>query len=256
MKKIASSLSNHMKRSDQKVILVTSVNAHEGTSTVSANIALALGQQGRRVLLIDGDLRSPALHKLFVPSKTKLQNTLNALLSGKCSVKEAIMKENGRNLFLLLNDRGNPHSTDIVASRRMNELIDAARPYFDCIVIDSPPFALMSDAEAFAEWADLMVLTVKYDYCTVDEINDAVETLGGCKAEFYGCVLNDVHTLLGDRSVGGYGAYGSYGKYGYGRYGKYGKYGKYGAYGRYGAYGHTHTSKTSSSETDEKKSLT
>ena len=217
IKKISVALSNHMKRNGQKVILITSVNAHEGKTTVAANIALSLADQNQSVLLIDGDLRSPALYKLFVPVRVHLTYTLNDLLAGRCTVKEAVRKENGRKLFLLLNEKGNRESTDIVASQRMQKMIENAKDFFDYVVIDSPPLAMMSDAEAFAEAADLTILNVKYDYSTAEEVNDAVDTLTGCKAEFYGCVLNGVHSLFGNRSVGGYGTYGTYGRYG--RYG-------------------------------------
>ncbi len=234
MKKITTTLSGHMKRNDQKVLLITSVSAHEGKSTFAANVAIALARQDKNVLLIDGDIRSPALYKLLIPKHMKLMNSLNTLLAGNCTVKEAVHKEGGKGPYLLLNDKGNPQSTDIVSSKRMNQLITASRRHFDYVIIDSPPIGVISDAEVFAEDADLTVLVVKYDYSTADAVNDAVDTLNGCSAEFYGCVLNDAHTLLGDRSVGGYGTYGKYGYgYGYGRYGKYGKYGRYGAYGHY-----------------------
>ena len=230
IKKIGATLTNHMRRHDQKVVLFTSVNAHEGKSTVAANVALALAEQDQTVLLIDGDLRNPTLFKMFYPKQTKLANTLNGLIAGRNTTKDTVRRYGGYKLFMLLNDKGDQESTDIVASQRMRYLVSKAKAHFDYVVIDSPPLALMSDAEAFAEMADLTVLVVKYDYSTAEDINDAVDTLSGCKAEHYGTILNDYRSFIGERAVGGYGAYN---RYGYGAYGKYGTYGKYGAYGHY-----------------------
>lgn len=229
IKKVGATLANHMRRHHQTVALFTSVNAHEGKSTIAANVALALAEQDQTVLLIDGDFRNPTLFRMFYPKQEKLANTLNGLIGGKCTAKEVIKRYGGYKLFMLLNDKGDQESMDIVASQRMKFLVTKAKAHFDYVVIDSPPLALMSDAEAFAEMSDLSILVVKYDYSTAEDISDAVDTLSGCKAEFYGSILNDYRSFTGERTVGGYGAYNRYG---------YGTYGKYGAYGRYGAYGH------------------
>jgi Mrp family chromosome partitioning ATPase len=91
-----------------------------------------------------------------------------------------------------------------------------------------------------ADKSDLSILVIKYDTIPAEDLNDAIDSLKDCKAHFAGCILNDVHTLPGERrTVVGYGGYGHYGHYGnYGKYGKYGAYGRYGGYGGYGGYGH------------------
>ena len=238
-KKISALISSRAKKNDAKIILVTSVREHEGKSTVSANLALSLAQQSHQVLLIDGDLRRPTLHRVFLEEGEKVDMSLAQLLMGNTTLMKAMRYDEKRGLYLLLNDKNYSNSTDIVSSENMARLLDVARKAFDYIIIDSPPMSLMADAEVLADRSDMSILVVKYDLVQAQDLNDAIDSLRDCKAHFAGCILNDVRTLPGERrTVVGYGGYGRYGHYGkYGRYGKYGKYGNYGAYGGYGGYG-------------------
>ena len=242
-KKLASRVSTEAEKNGAKVILVTSVREHEGKSTVASNIALALARKSDRVLLIDGDLRRPALGKLFLDDGVQIDISLQEVLEDKGSLEDALIHDEKRELYLLLNSSSSSRSTDLVSSENMARLISAARESFDYVIIDTPPMSLMADAEVMADISDLSLLVVKYDLVQARDLNDAIDSLRVCHAHFAGCVLNQVRTLPGERRTvvgyGGYGRYGKYGRYGrYGRYGKYGKYGNYGNYGHYGAYGY------------------
>ena len=109
----------------------------------------------------------------------------------------------------------------------LKEVIHLLSGSFDYVVIDSPPLGYFSDSEVLSDLADGTLLVVRQDLVPAAEINDAIDALRACRAEFLGCILNDMQHLSSRLSGGRY-AYG-YG-YGYGKYGKYG-YGKYG-YGR------------------------
>ncbi|MBO4848184.1 MAG: polysaccharide biosynthesis tyrosine autokinase [Clostridia bacterium] len=242
-KKVAALVAAQAKHRGAKVILVTSVQEHEGKSTVSANLALSLAQQAHSVLLIDGDLRRPTLNSLFLEKGEEENARMPEFLTGGLTLDEAIYFDEKRDIHLLLNDRNYSNSTDIVSSAAMSHLIDEAKSKYEYVIIDSPPMSLMADAEVMADLSDLSILVVKYDTILAPDINDAIDSLRNCSAEFEGCVLNQVRALPGERRTvvgyGGYGRYGHYGNYGrYGRYGKYGKYGNYGHYGNYGYYGH------------------
>lgn len=231
-KKIAAHLSGEAHRKNAKVILVTSVQEHEGKSTVSANLALSLAQQSYKVLLIDGDMRRPTQNRLFLEKKDKLKASLGDLLTGKAALSDALRVDRERGISLLLNEKNYSNSTDIVSSQYMGRLIEVAREHFDFVVIDSPPMSLMADAEVLADQSDLSVLVINYDTVQAPDLNDAIDSLRDCRASFAGCILNQVRTLPGARRViGGYGGYGRYGHYG--NYGRYGRYGRYGEYGRY-----------------------
>ena len=232
-KKITAMISGIARKKGAKTILVTSVREHEGKSTFSANLALTLARQSGSVLLIDGDMRRPTLNKLFLKPDEKLEACLGDMLQGKASMTSVIYNDKDHGIDLLLNDRDYPNSTDIVSSRYMERLIEVVSGSFDYIIIDSPPMSIMADAEVLAGLADLSLLVVGYDTVPAPEINDAIDALRDCKAEFIGCVLNNIHTLPGaHRTVGGYGGYGGYGRYS--RYSHYQRYGKYGGYGHYG----------------------
>ena len=229
-KKIAAHLSAQAHKAGAKTILVTSVQEHEGKSTVSANLALTLMHQNYKVLLIDGDMRRPTQNSLFLKKDEKLKASLGSLLMGQATLSDAIVIDQERGLHLLLNKRNYTNSTDIVSSDYMSRLIAVVRSYYDFIIIDSPPMSLMADAEVLADLSDMSVLVVKYDTVLAQDLNDAIDSLRDCHAKFAGCILNQVRTLpWARRTVGGYGGYGRYGRYGhYGRYGRYGEYGRYG----------------------------
>ena len=230
-KKIAAHISAQAKRSGAKTILVTSVQEHEGKSTVCANLALTLVQQSYKVLLIDGDLRRPTQNSLFLKPDDRLKASLGSVLMGQASLGDAMLYDEERGVYLLLNKRNYTNSTDIVSSEYMSRLIQVVRSHFDFIIIDSPPMSLMADAEVLADLADMSVLVVKYDTVLAQDLNDAIDALRDCRAQFAGCILNQVQTLPGyRRTIGGYGGYGRYGHYG--RYGYYGRYGEYGRYGK------------------------
>jgi capsular exopolysaccharide synthesis family protein len=233
-KKISAHIAGQAQKNGAKVILVTSVREHEGKSTVSANLALSLAQQSHQVLLIDGDMRRPTQQALFLGQGAELKATLGDLLLGKSNLTETLYYDEKRGIYLLLNERNFSNSTDIVSSENMTRLLEVVRKAFDYIIIDSPPMALMADAEVLADRADMSILVIHYDMVVAPDLNDAIDALRDCHGEFAGCILNNVHTLPGERrTVVGYGGYGRYGKYGH-----YGKYGRYGHYGQYGQYGH------------------
>ena len=238
-KKLAARVSAEAEKHDAKVMLVTSVREHEGKTTVAANIALALAKKSDRVLLIDGDMRRPALSELFADEDVKLKGSLADVIRGRVEPDDAVHFDVVRGIYLLLNSKSVSNSTDLVSSESMVKLIERLRDEYEYVVIDTPPMSLMADAEVIADAADLSILTVKYDLVQARDLNDAIDALRSCRAHFAGCVLNDVKSMPGERkAVIGYGGYGRYGKYGrYGRYGRYGKYGKYGSYGSYGSYG-------------------
>lgn len=236
-KKLRTKIMYKTKHNEGKIILVTSVMENEGKSTVAANIALTLAQKSNRVVLMDGDIRRPALYKILQQKLTKDQE-IGEFLKGKTEVGKVIYFDGDTGLNLLLGSKHYTNSTELVSGERMRDLLKAVRKYAEYVVIDTPPTSLMADAEILAEYADVSLLVVRQSTAPVKMINDTIDMLEGSSSEFLGCIFNDVKTKVfsGKRVFGGYGyGYGGY-KYGYGRYGRYG-YGRYG-YGSYGKYGY------------------
>jgi Mrp family chromosome partitioning ATPase len=175
---------------------------------------------------------------------------LGELLKDKVSLGDALRRDRERGIHLLLGEHNYSNSTDIVSSENMNRLIALVREYYDYIIIDSPPMSLMADAEVLANLSDMSLLVVEYDRALAEDLNDAIDSLRDCKAQFAGCILNEVRTMpTARRVIGGYGGYGHYGNYG--RYGRYGDYGRYGAYGAYGRSSQSSGSKTTAAKTSK-----
>ncbi len=223
-KKLRTKLMYKTKQERGKVILVTSVMENEGKSTVAANIALTLAQKDEKVVLIDGDMRRPAIYKIL-EKKLKKEQEIGEYLNGNIPIDDIIHYDKENGLYLLIGSKHYSNSTEMVSGERMRMLIKAVQKLAGYIVIDSPPTSLMADAEVLAEYADVSLLVVRQGMASARSINDTIDILDGGHSELLGCVYNDVKTgvFSGKRVFGGYG-YGGY-KYGYGGYGGYG-YGK------------------------------
>lgn len=229
-KKIAASVLRSAERHHAKTIMITSVVEHEGKSTVAANLALEIQNQGKKVLLVDCDLRRPSQAKIF-GIEVKEGTSLIDFLSGKKS-QGHIYKDPVSNLPMLLSNKGSSNSSELLKDSLFDRMIAQMKKSADIIILDTPPMSLMADAEAIANVADISILVVQYNRTLAAEINDTIDELKKYRCHMSGCILNGVRSLPGSgrKIIGGY--------YGFGKYGKYGKYGHYGAYGKYGTYGH------------------
>lgn len=208
-----------------KAVMLTSVLENEGKSTVAVNLALALSQKRKKVLLLDCDLRKPACAKIL--ELTARGGGTAEVIRGGVKLEEAVVQV-GRTPYLhaLLEQRGLRSSTELVNSDGLAALIRQAKEQYDYVIVDTPPMSVAPDAECMMEAVDASLLVVRQNAATAKELNAAVDTLHGAKSKLLGCVLNNVYvSFLSDQSghASGYG-------YGYDRYGHYGRYGKYGNY--------------------------
>lgn len=213
-------------RKDHKVILVTSAGENEGKTTFSMNLALSLAQNGKSVLVIDADLRKPAVSK-FLNINVSPEYDLASVISGKTELSDAIKYVGKYKIFILTTAHSNDEPTEILSSQQMHKVIKAAREEFDYVIIDTAPAAVVTDANILSNFADAAVLVVRENFSPCARIRGVIEDITSSKAELIGCVFNNV------ASDGVRGAYSKY-KYGYG-YG-YG-YGRRYGYG-YGGYGY------------------
>lgn len=212
MKKIASKISGKMKRRHAKTILVTSVLENEGKSTVAVNLALALREESDRVLLIDGDLRKPAIYKILQIAPEKIEN-LGEALNGNVALKNLIYTKKEYGLHMILNTIRYPDSTDMISQDLMGQILSYLKDYYDYIIIDSSPMALVADTQELINVTDAALLVVRQHMASARDINDAIAALNYDGKKLLGCVLNNVE---GERLTQGlYGKYSNYGYYGY-----------------------------------------
>ncbi len=224
-------------RKDHKVILVTSAGENEGKTTFSMNLALSLAQNGKSVLVIDADLRKPAVSK-FLNLNVSPEYDLASVISGKTELSDAIKYVEKYKLFILTTAHSNDEPTEILSSQQMHKVIKAAREEFDYVIIDTAPAAVVTDANILSNFADAAILVVRENFSACTRIRGVIDDITSAKAELIGCVFNNV------ASDGVRGAYSKY-KYGYG-YG----YGRRYGYG-YGGYGYGYGYGESSGSSDE-----
>lgn len=213
-----------------KTILVTSTLPHEGKTTVSVNLALALAAEGNRTILIDADLRKQSLKGNFgieTPSEGLVE-----LLSNKAK-QFRLLNVPKSSLLLLSGDETTDSPQRLLDSRRMERIMAALRQQLDYIVIDTPPAGILSDAATLAKFVDGAIYVVRQDLANTSQIYDSIQTLSNSEMHMIGSVLNATQAGTNKYGYGskyGYG-YGYGPKYGYGYGYKYGSYG-YGGYGK------------------------
>lgn len=216
-----------------KVLLVTGTCTGEGKSLISRYLAQTLAEWGKRVYLVDCDLRNPSLYKLLKYRDKKLP--LEDHLKGKEPLEAVLCHTNTKGLTLVGNSESVRDSAVVLGTQAMKELIEKLASRGDCVILDSPPCDGLADVAALQGYAQRILYVVRQNYATKDRIIDAVEHLTDNESKLLGFVLN-----YAEKTSSGYGKYG-YGAYSYGKYGN-GYYGKYGHYSKYRKYYHTEAS--------------
>jgi len=189
---LCSALEYHARKRGQKVILVTSVGENEGKSTVAANLALAMVEKNRRVVLLDCDFRKPSLHKIFEVQPQNEETLTSYLLEGsgdptqikKHGVVLGISQNCGRSITKLLNNGNLP------------KLLKRLRAQADYVILDTPPMFAAADAETIAVMADTAVLVVRSDFMPTSSINEGLDRLRKSAPDVCGVVLNNYHTSI------------------------------------------------------------
>lgn len=227
---IARKLENTMAKNGAKVVLVTGTQPGEGKSLLSRHVAQTLASWGKRVYLLDGDLRRPSLYKALRCKDRALP--MAAVLRGEAAVEALICDVGKQGLRLVGNSQAVDEPTVLLDSAPMQAMMDHLCARADYVVIDAPPCENLADVTVLQKYADGILYVVRQDYAPVERIVDTVESLENQACSLFGYVMN-----FAAHTAGGYGKYG-YGAYGYGKYGN-GYYGKYGHYSRYSKYYHT-----------------
>ena len=157
------------------VIGVTSSLRGEGKSTTSINMAKAIAESNKKVLLIDADMRLPSVaDKLEI----RLAPGLSNLLVQNLNVNGILQKFEGiETLDILTGGDIPPNPSELIGSRRMEEVIEAAKKYYDYIVIDLPPVTAVSDALSISKLLDGIVLVVRNDYAQKKAINETLRQI-------------------------------------------------------------------------------
>ena len=193
------------------VIGVTSSIRGEGKSTTSINLSYVLAEAGKRVLLVDGDLRIPSIAK-----KMDLQRTpglSNIILEGNYDAVENFKTEELDKWYILPAGDLPPNPSELLGSRKMERFLKAVSEKFDYIVVDLPPVNIVSDALAISHLLDGMLLVIREDYTSRKDLDSCITQLKLSNVNVLGCVMNVIRS-----EKRGYSKYGKYSKY-YKKYG-------------------------------------
>ena len=174
-----------------KVILVTSSGPSEGKTTTASNMAIAMAEANRRVLLIDCDLRKPAVHRMF--GLVNVKGLTNILVEG-LEYSNITNVTEVDNLEIITSGPKPPNPAELLGSHRMKEFLDKVREGYDVIIIDAPPILPVTDAAVLSQYVDGVVLVAGYGLTTFDAAIQAKASLQKVNARILGVVLNGVPT--------------------------------------------------------------
>jgi tyrosine-protein kinase Etk/Wzc len=201
------------------VLMISGPTPNLGKSFVSANFANVLASSGKRVLLLDGDLRKGYLNQYFGLDR---QNGLSEVISGSLDASDAIRHEVLPGLDFMPTGEMPPNPSELLLNPRLRQVLDDLSMEYDAVIIDSPPVLVVSDATVLGTHAGTVFMVARESVTTLGELDDAQRRFQQSGTAVKGVVFNGVRQKLS--SYYGY-------KYGY-RYGyKYG-YSRY-AYGPY-----------------------
>jgi polysaccharide biosynthesis transport protein len=171
-----------------KVVVVSSSQSGEGKSTVSANLALAVAELGKTVLLVDADMRKPTQHRVW---RQDNYEGLSNVLSGQCDQQTAI-KELQSNLFLLTAGVVPPNPVVLIDSAQMGKLIEEWSETYDLVIIDAPPITVAADATMLGTQAGGLLFVLRPNVADKESVQYAQEILSQAKLKVLGMVLNGV----------------------------------------------------------------
>ncbi|SCC29851.1 capsular exopolysaccharide family [Fictibacillus enclensis] len=168
-------------------IMVTSSSPGEGKSTTVANLAVVLAQQGKSVLLIDGDLRKPTVHYTFKVSN--IQGITN-VLTRQISLEDAAVQTSVEDLSVLPSGPIPPNPSELLNSKSMEMLVEEAKSKYDYVLFDTPPVLAVTDAQILANRCDGVVLVTSSGKTEKEAAIKAKELLDNANAKILGVVLN------------------------------------------------------------------
>jgi len=174
-----------------KAVLITSAGPSEGKTICAGNLAVVMAQSGSKVLVIDGDMRRPRIHKIFDLPR---DNGMSGVLIGQDKLEDVTIETDTDNLSVLPVGQIPPNPSEILGSKRMGRLLEELKQSYDRIIIDSPPVTAVTDAIVLSKFVDGVVLILRAGDTPKQIIQNAVNQLQNVSAPILGAVLNGIQT--------------------------------------------------------------
>lgn len=195
--RLTTRVESEMNKNDQKVLMVTSIRENEGKSTITVNLALNLSRRGKKVMLVDADMRRPAVAKIFDASVEK-EKSFSEFLEGNCSLKES-MRRDSRYKYLRCIFQGEAigEPDKLLEGANFKKFLKLVSDHMDYVILDTAPIGIVRDAELIASSVDAALLVIRQDWARSVEVNDVVDVLDDTGVSVLGGVLN---MAVGDKS--------------------------------------------------------
>jgi capsular exopolysaccharide synthesis family protein len=188
-KVVRANVDRSRRNQDVRVVLVTSPRPGEGKTTVASNLAICLAQAGRRVLLVDADLRHPMQHEIH---GLRRERGLVQILRDVISIDQVVQPTAISNLDVVTSGPETPNPADLLSSPRLHEFLDRVREDYDMILIDSPSLLAVADPAIIGAAVDGILLVARVATTKRDDAARAVEVLKGLGTPVLGGLINGV----------------------------------------------------------------
>lgn len=191
------------------IYAVTSSDASDGKTINAINMAISFAMAGKKTLIIDGDMRSPSVHKYFQAKREQGLSEILAQITTKINVQSSVQE----NLYFITSGAIPPNPSELIGNEMLDWLLSGLAEAFDCIFIDTPPVGLVSDAAYLAEKVTGYLMVIRSRHSEFPTVQHAVDTLKTLNGNIVGFLLNDVE----EKSSGYYKRSGYRYTYNYGR---------------------------------------
>ena len=217
-KMLAARVEYRMSKINGKILVITSVCENEGKSSVAANLAITLAKKGKRVILVDGDIRCPAQYLLLGMSPKK-ENEFGEFLKGRTDARYILLNTERKRLGFIGGKVSYSASTELLGNKQLPHLLEACSEIADYVIIDTPPAGMLGDAQILAQHADAVMVVARQNFTLAEDINEMMDDFRDNHAKVLGVVLNGAMTFqsIVDSSLGDH----------YSKYSRYGRYAKY-----------------------------
>lgn len=205
-KLIRTKFENAKLKKGYSVFSITSSTESEGKTTCSTNIALSLAKSGKSVLLMDADLRKPAVCKTLGIS-LEGEKGIYDIVNGNKTFEESVKYIEKYNLYLLVSSAAVADPSETLASDAMAKIVEDARRNFDYVIIDCPPAGVVADAAIVANYTDTIVFVTAEEKVAIPQIEYALSDISTTKADIFGCIYNRAGTgtlKVATEKAGGY----------------------------------------------------
>ncbi|MBX0313321.1 CpsD/CapB family tyrosine-protein kinase [Planococcus glaciei] len=182
---------------DRKIqtLVVTSASPYEGKSTTAANLAIVFAQEGKKVLLIDADMRKPTMHYTFHKENTR---GLSTILTKQMTLKASILPTLIDNLELLTSGPIPPNPAELLSSLSFQSMMKSLQELYELIIFDSPPMLSVTDGQILANKCDGVVLVINAGKTQKQKAQKAKEAIVASNGKLLGAVLNNFQVPKND----------------------------------------------------------